>query len=399
MLKVFRKKAVSRIILWGLLILILPAFVMWGSASMSRSKEKGPAYVGFINNKKVSFDELYGAISGVRTQIILNYFNQPAVLDALLGNKPLLAKLAWDRILMLNEAKKMKITVADKEVVAFLETHPLFLRNGKFDDRFYSYMLRNNIGLEPRAFEEAVRENITIQKLGAVITKDMKITDEELADEYKKEFSKIKLSYLLVPLKDFLDKVKVDENAVKDFYDKHKNEMMMKSPLQGAIPDRMATLEEAKATIENRLKEIEARKLAAENSEDIYKKINGRMESGKESFDKAASKLSFTIKSTAFLSRTDNAEDIGNMAPVFDASSQLKDSEVSKPLEVKDGFILFQIAERQAVDEEQFKKEKEDYSKKIHERKSNISMEGWLRGLESKAPLAIKLDEIEKYLR
>ena len=47
MLKIFRKKIVSKVILWGLLILILPAFVMWGSASMSRSKDKeiGRAHV------------------------------------------------------------------------------------------------------------------------------------------------------------------------------------------------------------------------------------------------------------------------------------------------------------------------------------------------------------------
>lgn len=103
MLKIFRKKIVSRLILWGLLILILPAFVMWGSASMSRSKDKGPSYVGIINNKKISFEQLYQAITGVRSQIILSYYNQPQILDALLNNKPMLAKIAWDRILMLDE--------------------------------------------------------------------------------------------------------------------------------------------------------------------------------------------------------------------------------------------------------------------------------------------------------
>src|SRR3989338_10475107 len=82
MLKIFRKKIVSKIILWGLLILILPAFVMWGNASMSRSKEKGPKYAGRIDDKKVSLGEFYGALAGVRSQIILNYFNQPKILDA-----------------------------------------------------------------------------------------------------------------------------------------------------------------------------------------------------------------------------------------------------------------------------------------------------------------------------
>jgi len=133
MLKLFRKKFVSRFILWGLLILILPAFVMWGSASMSRSKEKGPNYVGTVDNRKVSFDELYQALTGVRSQIILIYFNQPQVLKELLSNKPMLAKVAWDRILMLNKAKELHIKVPDKEVVASIRNHPIFIRNGAFE--------------------------------------------------------------------------------------------------------------------------------------------------------------------------------------------------------------------------------------------------------------------------
>ncbi len=192
MLKLFRKKIVMKTILWGLVIIIVPAFVMWGGASMSRSKEKGPNYVGIVNNRKVSFEEFSAALTGVRSQIILNYFNQPKLLEALLSNKPMLAKLAWDRILMMEEVKKAGIKISDKEVIEALRGHPLFLRNGVFDDRFYAYMLRNNIGLEPRAFEEIVRGNISLQKLSTSLTKDIKLSDEEILAEYNKDPKKSK---------------------------------------------------------------------------------------------------------------------------------------------------------------------------------------------------------------
>ncbi len=399
MLKLFRKKIVMKIILWGLVIIIVPAFVMWGGASMSRSKDKGPNYVGIVHNRKVSFDELSNALSGVRGQIILNYFNQPKVLDALLSNKPLLAKLAWDRILMMEEVKKAGIKIPDKEVIEALRNHPLFLRNGVFDDRFYTYMLRNNIGLEPRAFEEIVRENISLQKLSGSFTKDIKLSDDDILSKYKKEFAKIKISYILLEPKDYFGKVSIDENAAKDFYDKNKGELMVKSKLKGALPDRPATFEESKADIENYLKEVEAKKMLREKSGEICKELMEGIGNKGETFAKAASKLGLNVKDTDFFSRKDSVEAVGDAPVIVEASYGLKDLELSKPLEIGKGYIIFEVVDKKAADEETFAKEKEEYSKKLLEAKSNLIMEKWLKALEEKAKLAIKLKEIEKDYR
>lgn len=397
MLKLFRKKIVMKVILWGLVIIVVPAFVLWGGASMSRSKDKGPGYVGFVSNRKVSFDELSNALSGVRGQIILNYFNQPKVLDALLSNKPILAKLAWDRILMLEEVKKFGIKISDKEVIEALRSHPLFIRNGVFDDRFYTYMLRNNIGLEPRAFEEIVRDNISLQKLSASFTKDVKLSDDDILSEYKKEFAKIKISYILLEPKDHIDKVSIDENVLKDFYDKNKGGFIIKSNLKGAIPDRPATFEESKADIEKYLKEVEARKMLKERSGEIYKELLERTGNKGETFVRAASKLGLNVKDTDFFSRKDTVEAVGDTPVIVEASYGLKDSELSGPLEIDKGYIIFEVVGKKAADEEAFAKEKEEYSKKVREARSNLIMEKWLKELEDKAKLAIKLEDADKH--
>ena len=117
MLKLFRKKAVAKIVLWGILILILPAFVIWGSGSLGR-KDKGPTYVGTIAGKKVSFDDFAQSIGAARCQIILSYFNQPKVLDTLLNNKQFMGRLAWDRLIMLNQAKKAGVKIPSSATTA-----------------------------------------------------------------------------------------------------------------------------------------------------------------------------------------------------------------------------------------------------------------------------------------
>jgi len=399
MLKLFRKKFVSRLILWGLLILILPAFVMWGSASMSRSKDKGPNHVGTINNKKVSFEQLYAALSGVRTQVILNCFNQPEVLDALLSNRPMLAKLAWDRLLLLEEAKKIRIKASDKEVVKAIRNHPLFIRNGVFDERFYAYMLHNNIGMEPRAFEEIVRDNLIVQKLSSYLTKNVGITDDDLFSGYKKEFGKIKIAYVLLETKDYYDEVKVDENAVKEFYEKHKNELMLKSNLKGALPERAATYEESKDTIGKYLKEAEARKILKPKSDEYYNNILERMQTKNETFEQAATQLKLTVKNTDFFSKTDKLDDIGDIPVIVNTGLDLKTFEASKPVEITKGFIIFEVAQKKDPDEEAFKKDKDEYTKKARNQKSNAVMEDHLRKLEGGAKLIIKLEEMDKYYR
>ena len=399
MLKLFRKKIVSKIILWGLLILILPAFVMWGSASMSRSKDKGPTYVGIFDNRKISFEQLYQAISGVRSQIILSYYNQPQILEALLNNKPMLAKIGWDRILMLEEAKKLRLKALDSEVIATIRSHPLFMRDGTFDEKFYSYILRNNIGLDPRAFEVIVRENILIQKLSAYVTRNLKVTDADVVTEYNKEFSKFKISYVVFDVKDHIDEAKVDEKAVSDFYEKHKNELMLKSNLKGAIPDRAATFDESRESIEKFLKEVEARKTLKDKSLDIYNKIVELMEKKNATFEKAASELKLKTAASDFFSRSDKIDDIESVPMIANEAAGLKIFEVSKPVEINKGFMIFEVVQKKEPDEEAFKKEKDEYVKKVRAKMADSLMESYLRDLESKATLAIQLDDVEKYYR
>ncbi len=187
MLKFFRNKNVAKMVLWGLLILILPAFVLWGTGSIGRSKDKGPTYVGLINGKKVSFDDYAQSISSVRCQIILSFFSRQDMLESLLRNKALMGRAAWDRLILLGEVKKNKIKVSDAEVVSFIRSHPIFLRNGQFDGRLYGYILSYNFNLDPRGFEETVRENLAIKKLNDSMIKDVKVTDEEVSDSYRKE--------------------------------------------------------------------------------------------------------------------------------------------------------------------------------------------------------------------
>jgi peptidyl-prolyl cis-trans isomerase D len=253
--------------------------------------------------------------------------------------------------------------------------------------------------LDPRAFEEIVRENILIQKLSAYVTRNLKVTDADVVTEYNKEFSKFKISYVVFDVKDHIDEAKVDEKAVSDFYEKHKNELMLKSSLKGAIPDRAATFDESRESIEKFLKEVEARKTLKDKSLDIYNKIVELMEKKNATFEKAASELKLKTSASDFFSRSDKIDDIESVPMIANEAAGLKIFEVSKPVEINKGFMIFEVVQKKEPDEEAFKKEKDEYVKKVRAKMADSLMESYLRDLESKATLAIQLDDVEKYYR
>ena len=402
MLKVFRSKNVAKIVLWALLILILPAFVLWGTGNVGRGADKkGPAYAGMIENKKVSFDDFAKSVSSIRCQIVLNYFNNSKALDSLLKNKAFVGKLAWDRLIMLKKADMARIKVTDSDVIKFITSHPLFLRDGRFDDRLYEYFLKNSLGLYPRNFEELIRESLKIQRLTDTLTKDVKIADEEVLKDYEVDNSKFKISYILVLLSTFTDKVSISEAEIKDFYEKHKQEFVIQTKeAEGKTPTtRMLSFDEIKGTIKSFLSENKARPLAMESANKTCENLRELMAKNKSSFAAAAAKLGFKAQEPQPFTKSDRLEGIGDAGGVAEMAVKMKKDEISKPADTRTGVLIFTVTEVQPFDQEKFKKEKDDFTKKILVDKKNAFIEDWLRELEKGAELKIDLNEYDKYYK
>ena len=404
MLKFFRQKHIAKIIFWGLVILVLPAFVLWGTGSLSGSKgdDKGPAFVGLIDNRKVSFEELFESMAAIRAQIILNYFSQPEIMDSFLKNRPFLAKLAWDRLIMVKEAKRRNLKVPDNEVIAAIRAHLIFTRSGAFDDRLYGYILRNNIGLDARNFEEVMRENLAIKRLSDIVTKDVTVSEEEIRDQYKSDNEKFKLSYLLIDSKTFLDKVGIGDEAVKEYYERHKAEFALPVKEAAEKEARFSNFDDVKSSIRSYLAEHEARSLAVKEGVQKHKELTDAMKNENASFEAACANLRAPMKTSesVLFSRADYLEGIGEARGLVDAASNMKEpGQFSDPIEVRGGVIIFKVLETKGIDEEKFKAEKDQYSKKALEAKKMKAVDVWFMGLLSRTNLKLDLGDIERYYK
>jgi len=88
--------------------------------------------------------------------------------------------------LLLQEAKKYRIYVSQSEVINIIRSLPQFQREGKFDPQLYFYILQNYFRTEPAVYEAYLRRVIINQKMRDLIISNVKITDQEVKDEYER---------------------------------------------------------------------------------------------------------------------------------------------------------------------------------------------------------------------
>ena len=88
--------------------------------------------------------------------------------------------------LLLQETKKYGIYVSQSEVINTIRSLPQFQREGKFDPRLYFYILQNYFRTEPAVYESQIKRVISNQKMRDFIISSVKVTDQEVKDEYER---------------------------------------------------------------------------------------------------------------------------------------------------------------------------------------------------------------------
>jgi len=218
MLKILRDKKTAKKVWIGLAIIIIPAFTLWGFGSSSRNREDS-APAGKIFGKNVSALDYKNAYSATRTAAILQFGDNLPQVEKYLN----LEGQAWERLILLHEAARRKITVDDKKVIETIQNAPYFQRNSVFDNRTYQEILRYVFRLQPRAFEEQFRQNLILAKLYTQITESAKVEDAQVREEWLKTNEELSIAYLAGLFSDFAKKIKPSDKQIAEYYEKNKD--------------------------------------------------------------------------------------------------------------------------------------------------------------------------------
>ncbi len=230
MLRVLREHATSWM-LRGILILVAVTFISWGGYSLIREKNRD--YAANVNGENIGFREYIDAYQGMIKQY--REALGPAFSDKLAEELHLKDKVLDDLIsrkLIIQEAKKLGISVSDEELRQIIETVPAFQVNGQFDARIYDRFLRLN-RMTSDEFERSERERLLLSKVVNLIRLNGgKVSEEEVLDAYVFSNERINVNFVKISPEAFKGEITANDIDIKNYYEKHQEDFRIPAFIQ-----------------------------------------------------------------------------------------------------------------------------------------------------------------------
>ncbi len=357
----------TKTIVWAVAIFIVPAFVIWNIGSAVSKRRSG--FAGKIFNKKVPWKDFTLEKHAVRNDIWMRYGDQPEQYTNI-------DEQTWTRLIILEEAKKAKIKVSNKNLLEFIKNLPVF-KYADLAPANYAMIITRVFQQTPSEFESGVRHSIMINKFMEKLTEGFIVSDMEVENAYRQEFEQASASYILIEpeafqeavltdneedlkgyyennkekfkkqeqvnvkyvqikLEQFKDAIRITDERVKKYYENNKKEFKIeKDDAKKDSPAEYKSFEQVSGSIKDKLTEKEMLNQASGLSRTIMNKLYGDV-----SFDAVAEEHGLAAKETGPFSMFDQIPDIGLSFPFLKAAFSLKTGEVSQIIKMPTAFYI-----------------------------------------------------------
>lgn len=145
--------------------------------------------------------------------IIVNFFTQRA------GQQ-----LIQEQILLM-EANRLGIRATDQDVVKKLHSPgyaEVIFPNGKYiGDQAYANLIATRADMSVADFEQQLKNQITIERLQAMETAGINVSDQEVRDTYRKDNIKIKFDYAVLSSDDLRKSINPSDGDLEAFFKKN----------------------------------------------------------------------------------------------------------------------------------------------------------------------------------
>lgn len=217
MLNVMRKHAGSwmiKVILFAIVIV----FVFWGVGSF-RSKETSK--VASVNDEIITLSDFRRAYNNLLDQYRQRFgasLNDGMIEMLQIKNQALNQLI--DRTILLQEAKKLGLQVADAEIAESIMNTQIFQTNGSFDSRRYRNILAQ-VHLTPEEFEAEQKNVLLGEKLNRIVMGASKVSEAEARLWYDWQNTSANIDYVLFEPARYKD-IKPSTEEISTYFDKQK---------------------------------------------------------------------------------------------------------------------------------------------------------------------------------
>jgi len=217
----------------GIMALSLVLFFRPNSGSSNLDTTKNPEVLAKVNGAEITVGDFAS-----QKQSIQNQFSR-------FGGQISLARMGYTDERILNELVLKQVTVQeaerlglgasesevkDKIAKMFIDPAGKFLladASGKLDMSKYQERVP---GGDIALFERDVAESIAHEKLEAFVAASVRISEDEVQQEYKRKNTNFDLTYVVVAADKLAEKVQPTDDELKAYYDQHKDDYNISVP-------------------------------------------------------------------------------------------------------------------------------------------------------------------------
>jgi peptidyl-prolyl cis-trans isomerase D len=175
-----------------------------------------------------------GEFRTVYLQQLQNYQAQsgggitPEILQSMGIDRQILQQMI-DEYAALQEAERLGVTVSDAEVRERIVSFPAFQQNGQFiGEQAYIQVLRvQQPPMSPTDFEENIRRSLMLERLQAVVTDWITVTDEDLQQEHVRRNEKVRVSAISFRADDFREGIEATDEDVAALFEQSTSDYMV----------------------------------------------------------------------------------------------------------------------------------------------------------------------------
>ena len=217
MLRFMRQQAGNWLIkvLLGAIVIV---FIFWGVGSF-RAQRGGR--VALINGDPITLDEYREAYNNLIERLRNRFGNNlnEDMIKMLRVKEQALNQLI-DNKLLVQEARRLKFRVSDKELAHAILQIEAFQRAGVFDKRIYQNVL-SRLRMTPEEFEIAQKEAMIIERVTELITNSVKVSDSEVKEWINWTHASVNIDFVRFASDKYKD-IEPSSQEIKTFYETHK---------------------------------------------------------------------------------------------------------------------------------------------------------------------------------
>ncbi|MFH0918154.1 MAG: SurA N-terminal domain-containing protein [Candidatus Omnitrophota bacterium] len=372
MLRILRNKKTAKKIWIGLAIIIIPAFALWGFGGAGGNKEM-TSVAGKIFGHNISNLEFRDSVIAIRTMAIMQFGDKLPEIEKYLNFEG----QAWERLILLYEARKRRINVKDKEVIEEIQSSPYFQGKNGFNNKTYQEALRYIFRLQPRIFEEQTRQNLILAKLFNQITQNFKLSDDQVRQEYLKANEELSIYYIAGLVSEFAKTIKPTDQEISSYFEQ--NKAAFKEPATKDNPVRIPQLPEIKDKVQETFINETAKKMALDKINECAQKLK------QSEFNQAAASCGLKTGVTDFFKSTGMVENLGVGRIFWENAKKLKENASSDVISNSQGYYIIKLKSTKPIDEKKFLEEKESFSQRILNSKKGELFAEFVEQLKKKA--------------